>query len=453
MQKKRTYLSFIPSFFTPLFVTCGLFIGSLSVWTGVQAQSSGEAPSGPLTSEGNYKILPISPPPEERTVLKAGMDEPESKLSSNGLLLSQTKDEEFSETVEDIGVQRLVDHSDLIGLARVLKIDSFWSADGSQIESVTTLQLSRQLKGDHEEGAQIMVYTIGGFLPQEDLGMMQAHEASFSYGEEVLIFAKSHKNGYRLVEGAAGKLVVTGKNFLDHFRAQNGSLTSLVGEIVALLHERNGGGALWRPTTAFSGSGFSPHFSTSAQQYFVMSGYRRWSTPNATVPFYVHVNTEQTGQNDGGQADFLLAICNAAKTWNRVSRANFSLQYQGTTSSTSTGYNGRNEVVFMDKGSGERGAVAQVWYRRDLTIVEADIWINDDYDWNVTGPLTPYELDLQSALLHEFGHWLVLGHLADREAAMYPKLSGGMVKRNLHQADEQGISTIYPCPSGNCRPD
>lgn len=127
-----------------------------------------------------------------------------------------------------------------------------------------------------------------------------------------------------------------------------------------------------------------------------------------------------------------------------VSEADFTLQYAGSTDSVQTGYNHVNEVVFVKKGRQECAALAQIWYTRSGVIVEADIWINDDYIWDATGFPDTNELDLQSALLHEFGHWLALGHYNQPAAAMFPKTSMGVLKRILHASDVAGISAVYP---------
>ena len=134
----------------------------------------------------------------------------------------------------------------------------------------------------------------------------------------------------------------------------------------------------------------------------------------------------------------------AAASWSQVANVDFVLTYAGATNATQTGYNGVNEVLFMHKGQQERAAAAQVWFTADGTIIEADIWINDDYTWNATGNPAADEVDLQSALLHEFGHWLILGHCADSHAVMFAKLKAGTLKRELQPSDMLGIRAIYP---------
>ena len=131
------------------------------------------------------------------------------------------------------------------------------------------------------------------------------------------------------------------------------------------------------------------------------------------------------------------------------------LDFVGATQSTQTGYNHVNEIVFMPKGVDSRGALAQVWYTNDGTIVEADIWINDDFRWNVDGKLSSGEhpsdkVDLQSALLHELGHWLILNHTNDPHSVMYPTLAPGASRQHLARRDVDGISAIYPCAQEPC---
>ena len=176
---------------------------------------------------------------------------------------------------------------------------------------------------------------------------------------------------------------------------------------------------------------------------------RRWNAPETKVAFTVNLNTAQA-DNDDRAAAFLSAISEAAATWNRTPGADFTLEYAGTTQSTQTGYNHANEIVFMPMGTDNRGALAQVWYNSDFTIIEADIWINDSFDWAAGGELADNELDLQSALLHEFGHWLILNHTDDSTSVMYPTLATGVTRRQLAPRDAEGISAIYPCLQAAC---
>jgi hypothetical protein len=160
-------------------------------------------------------------------------------------------------------------------------------------------------------------------------------------------------------------------------------------------------------------------------------------------------STLQKGVGNSADA-FLDAIKSAAATWNQTPSADFTLDFAGTMQSTQAGYNHVNEIVFMAKGVDNRGALAQVWYTGDGTIVEADIWINDDFRWVVGDNLPGDEVDLQSALLHEFGHWLILNHTSDPHSVMFPTLAPGASKRQLSRWEVEGISAIYPCLQDAC---
>lgn len=60
------------------------------------------------------------------------------------------------------------------------------------------------------------------------------------------------------------------------------------------------------------------------------------------------------------------------------------------------------------------------------------------------------EIDLESIVLHELGHWLPLSHMANTNAVMYAVLGAGMRKTVLNNDDIAGITTLYPCPAVPC---
>lgn len=173
---------------------------------------------------------------------------------------------------------------------------------------------------------------------------------------------------------------------------------------------------------------------------------RKWATPHAGVTYYINVNSDQVNEEVLGKrsVDLRDAIIAAANRWGAVSSADFTMRYGGQATAAETGYNGVSEVLFVHKGSKERAAAAEVWYTADFTVVEADIWINDDYLWDTTGAPARNEVDLESALVHEFGHWLILGHQLEPRSIMYPRLTAGSIKRQLQPEDIAGISAIYP---------
>jgi len=332
----------------------------------------------------------------------------------------------------------LVEKADQIVRGQVTDVQSFWSEDRSIIESKVTIAVKYGLIG----GAlpTLIVRTPGGYLATEGVGMVSMHAATYAVGEEVLIFIHQQGTEWRMVDGAVGKFLIQDDRAFNHDLALAHSIDGLLPTVVNLVRKRGLQSQVpiaWRylkPTEQ----------AAPLQPIKVQSSVQKWATPHAAAAFYVNLNSAQIGDEDGDRNAFRNAIQAAATSWNSVASADFALTYAGATNATQTGYNGVNEVLFMHKGRKERAAAAQVWYRADQTIVEADIWINDDFAWNATGTPSATEVDLQSALLHEFGHWLILGHFTDAKAVMFARLTTGTLKRDLQQPDIRGISAIYP---------
>ena len=130
--------------------------------------------------------------------------------------------------------------------------------------------------------------------------------------------------------------------------------------------------------------------------------------------------------------------------------AEFTLLYDGETTDESTGLNNKNEILFMHKGANSQVGQAQVWFTSSGTIVEADIWLNDDYQLDATSTLQASEIDVESAILHETGHWLPLGHTTNASDVMYPILGTGQRKIALNSDDIAHLATLYPCPIVPC---
>lgn len=332
----------------------------------------------------------------------------------------------------------LTQAADLIVRGRVIAVHSFWHADHSLIASDATIAISYKLLGS--VARTVTIRTPGGYLAAEGLGMSSLHAATFSVGEEVLLFAHQHGTVWQVVNGATGKFLIQGDQVANPDLGLAQPLNGLLPTVVALLQQRGATAQLpivWRNLQP-------PHQPAPVQLLTAQSNVRTWATPHATATFYINLNTPQVNGANGDRAAFRRAILAAAASWSGVTSADFTLAYAGETDATQTSYNGVNEVLFIPKGKKERAAAAQVWYTAEAKIVEADIWINDDYGWDATGAPLSTEVDLQSALLHEFGHWLILGHFTDATTVMFPRLTAGTVKRNLQQPDILGISAIYP---------
>jgi len=288
----------------------------------------------------------------------------------------------------------------------------------------------------------LTLQTPGGYLPDEGIGMISMHAADFIQGEEVLLFLYQAERSWQLVDGAAGKFLIKKEYAHNRDGAFGASIETLLAAVATLCEARGApqtATALWSHTTPKGD--LSPRLATQQPPQ------QKWPTPHATANFYINLNSSQYNTQDPTSAEsnaIRAAIVAAANQWSGLTQVDFALRYGGPTAATTTSYNGVNEILFMHKGKKERAAAAEVWYRSDRTIVEADIWINDDYLWDTTGAPAANEVDLQSALIHEFGHWLILAHTTQSASVMYPKLTTGTIKRELQESDIAGISAIYP---------
>lgn len=335
-------------------------------------------------------------------------------------------------------LSELVQTADLIVRGQVTAVHSFWNADHNLIESETTIAVAYRLVGSPQH--TLTIRTTGGVVATDGLGMVSMHEANFAVGEEILAFAYQQGPVWRMVGGATGKFLVEGETVRNPDLALAQPLAGLLPTIVDLIKQRGRQAQIPLIWQHLAATPTGAEATASARQ----NDTRKWATPHATAAFTINLNTAQVDREGGSRAEFRQAIMAAATSWGQVADVDFTLPYVGETTATQTGFNGINEVLFMHKGTQERAAAAQVWFTTDGTIVEADIWINDDYVWNATGTPAADEVDLQSALLHEFGHWLILGHCADSHAVMFAKLMTGTLKRELQQSDVMGIRAIYP---------
>jgi len=175
-------------------------------------------------------------------------------------------------------------------------------------------------------------------------------------------------------------------------------------------------------------------------------GSTKWG--GTTVSYKVNPNASDcTGEET--------AVQNAANTWNSVPEKSFAFSYAGNTTATETSMNYSNDIMW---GGLSNGIIAQActWsYISDgklAELTEADIIFNDNYSWSTSSHAKYGKIDVESILLHEMGHWLMLrdlyGDLSsypdDMEKAMYGFSTAGALKRNLDAADQAGIKWIYP---------
>jgi hypothetical protein len=195
------------------------------------------------------------------------------------------------------------------------------------------------------------------------------------------------------------------------------------------------------PVTVTTGGGTS-----EGKLFRVTFGYSRlkWAGTNPNVPYYINENTSDcTGEGS--------AVQRAMNTWETGSEGGFNFVYAGTHTNTSPDLNnGKNEIMW-----GSAGGLATTYYKYNPStgnILECDIAFNDSYNWTTSNSPAYNQFDVESAALHELGHWQGLLDLYgnandneyDKNKAMYGIAYGGAIKRSLHTDDIDGIRWIYP---------
>ncbi len=327
---------------------------------------------------------------------------------------------------------------------QIVDRETTWNLTHTEIETRFTVAVAHTLVGQVAERIQVLV--SGGYLADEGLGLWSSHSATFANGEIVLLFLVEDEAGYRVVQGEKGKFTL-GESYLSNPALALTLLPATVEQAIAVQATKLGRRVTLPPT-------HTTLQALLARRAAVVPVAQRsqgplltdptW--PDTTIPIKININSDGVGD----QVDaFRAAIFRAFRTWSVVNDANFTLLYAGETTSTSTGYNGTNELLFMHKGASSQLGQAQIWFTQSGTILEADIWINDDYNFAVSETPAVGETDLESVVLHELGHWIPLDHSPDAQAVMYAILNAS-TKRVLQNDDLNRLIAIYPCDAPPC---
>jgi len=342
------------------------------------------------------------------------------------------------------GLADLVAKSDLILRGRVTQQQSQWNQAGSEVETRSIIETLYIVAGNAPMPLEI--YTEGGRIPGQNIAVAYSETAQLYKGEEVLLFVQKIESRYQIVGGEIGKFVINDLGTIHPFYPDGINLELLYAQTEAYLLEGQQSVLLpekWQDIE-LAYAEYVPGLNFIYQN-------SKWGVPE--VKYKININTDQAGGENGSVQNFTQAIINAGNSWSRVGSSDFTLKFDGMTDVTETGLNGVNEIVFEHQSRDNPLAKARVWYDIESQIIqEADIWINDDYSWDATGAPSLDEADLESTLLHELGHWLALGHDSEQAAVMYFQLTGGVVKRGLHDNDREGILYIYPCEIPPCIP-
>jgi len=158
---------------------------------------------------------------------------------------------------------------------------------------------------------------------------------------------------------------------------------------------------------------------------YVLQGFQ-WPV-GSNVGYVINANTTQVSDEAG-------AVRNAGGTWGAVYPPGLRLSYRGSTSLTGRQYNGTNSISWVHEGNSGALATSYTWYSGG-TILETDMVFNDYYTWSTSGS----HYDIETVALHEFGHWVGLGH--SNTGIMRPSYSG--IQRSIGSDAIAGFMAMY----------
>ena len=170
------------------------------------------------------------------------------------------------------------------------------------------------------------------------------------------------------------------------------------------------------------------------------TGYK-W--PTMSVPFYVNPTNQ-----DVSSSAAIAALQAGMAAWNTQAGTPFRYYYAGQVSTTATGYDNRNIIVFRNTTNG--GTIAtSYWWHSDGNLLDSDIVFWDGGRTFFTGSSgcsggTYPGAYIEDVATHELGHSLGLNHSSVTDATMYPsysQCSQGM--RTLSADDISGAKSLY----------
>ncbi|MGE0593029.1 MAG: matrixin family metalloprotease [Vicinamibacterales bacterium] len=179
------------------------------------------------------------------------------------------------------------------------------------------------------------------------------------------------------------------------------------------------------------------------------STYARWAQGTAT--FFVNPANADVSS---GAAEAALQAGMAA--WNEQSGSAFRFEYGGRVGDTTTGYDGRNVVLFRNVSNGSTLATTYSWWSNTGALVDADIVFWDGgfrFFTGTTGCSGSGGAYIEDIAVHEFGHAMGLGHSSTSGASMYPSYSlCSTAFRTLADDDRAGALALYSAAPSNAAP-
>lgn len=314
-------------------------------------------------------------------------------------------------------VMRKVTLSDLVRKARhicygqVVNLTSEWDENMTAISTTVRLSVFESLTG---KAPVSLSFTVGGGVVGE-IGQRNSNSPFFWPNERVIVFVDSQS---RLVDEFQGKFQV----HEGLVRERGLLLNAFFDEIRNIQSARMEGNFFPRPAEQ-AGNG-------SAICDYAISPYRWCEEKPMKDDFYINIKATENQ---------IAACLGAALTWSN-SGACFRFSYGGTSQVTGTAYDGTNVIYWGSYLPEQTLAQTTYWFNISTgCLLEVDCGFNDQLPWSTAGDGSAY--DIETCMLHEFGHYLSLNHSQNPEAIMYPYYSG--IKRSLSDDDKAAIIRMY----------
>ena len=156
--------------------------------------------------------------------------------------------------------------------------------------------------------------------------------------------------------------------------------------------------------------------------------------------------------NDVKSADALAAVRLGADAWTKQTKAAFRFRFDGTSTATTQGLDGKNLVLFRNQAGSSNTVRASTYTWKLLgTILETDIVFWDKTMSFVTGSMPcNNQIYIENTGIHEFGHALGLDHTDVSTATMWGHSKVCSKSRlKLDPDDIAGVEALYPCSSSS----
>ena len=167
---------------------------------------------------------------------------------------------------------------------------------------------------------------------------------------------------------------------------------------------------------------------------------QRVSWKNGLARMYIHESVPR---------EYFEAIYRAAEVWNQqIGREVISIEavVGGSGVSAQDGYNIIYYMKTWDEAKASEQARTTIYWSGDR-IYEADVRINGSGNYHLfaAGPeLESGKVDMESLIIHEFGHVLGLAHTnGAQESVMQAFLSSGIDRREVTEFDDSSLSCEY----------